>query len=182
MLDLKPVVKRINGALYPAGENLSMARQFPNPEADAIWEEDIELIRPIPVTRDQVSCSKFHVELPFFCKDYTTKVPHRSSNWARISTQSPSLRTIFWGLDDDTYIAALDIFHNPHCLNTLRQAAYVFLALRFPIPYGFGFSKARHAPSQKKNSAAKLGSKGIKGKTKGVKYKCDSFLLFFFMY
>lgn len=29
-----------------------------------------------------------------------------------------------WGLGDDAYVAALDIFHNLHCLNTLRQAAY----------------------------------------------------------
>jgi hypothetical protein len=54
MIDLEPTIKRINGTLYPAGDRLSIARQFPNPEADAIWEEDIELIRPIPITRDQV--------------------------------------------------------------------------------------------------------------------------------
>lgn len=54
MIDLEPTIKRINGTLYPAGDRLSIARQFPNPDADAIWEEDIELIRPIPITRDQV--------------------------------------------------------------------------------------------------------------------------------
>jgi hypothetical protein len=29
-----------------------------------------------------------------------------------------------WGLGDDAYVAALDVFHQLHCLNTLRQIAY----------------------------------------------------------
>jgi len=29
-----------------------------------------------------------------------------------------------WGLGDDAYITALDVYHQLHCLNTLRQIAY----------------------------------------------------------
>jgi Mycotoxin biosynthesis protein UstYa len=29
-----------------------------------------------------------------------------------------------WGLGDDAYVAALDVYHQLHCLNTLRQIAY----------------------------------------------------------
>lgn len=58
MVDLEPSIRRINGSLYPAGGRLSIARQFPNPIADAAWEEDIELIRPIPITREQVVLSQ----------------------------------------------------------------------------------------------------------------------------
>ncbi|KAG6107384.1 hypothetical protein E4U14_004184 [Claviceps sp. LM454 group G7] len=53
MIDLEPSIRRINGTVMPAGK-LSIARQFPNPAADAIWTQDIELIRPIPVTREQI--------------------------------------------------------------------------------------------------------------------------------
>ncbi|KAH8892313.1 hypothetical protein GQ53DRAFT_647428, partial [Thozetella sp. PMI_491] len=42
--------------------------------------------------------------------------------------QDPStaakLEDEIWGLGDDAYVAVLDVFHQLHCLNTLRQIAY----------------------------------------------------------
>ncbi|KAJ6442431.1 hypothetical protein O9K51_05990 [Purpureocillium lavendulum] len=98
-LDLEPSIKKINGSVKPAGE-LSIARQFPNPAADAIWDEDIELIRPIPITREQI-----------------IKLGKNPDTVAKLEDH-------IWGLGDNAYVAALDIFHNLHCLNSLRQAAY----------------------------------------------------------
>ncbi|KAG6122805.1 hypothetical protein E4U12_000859 [Claviceps purpurea] len=83
----------------PAGK-LSIARQFPNPAADAIWTQDIELIRPIPVTREQI-----------------IKMGKDPDTVAKLEDD-------VWGLGDDAYVATLDVFHNLHCLNALRQAAY----------------------------------------------------------
>ncbi|OWT42534.1 hypothetical protein VFPPC_18336 [Pochonia chlamydosporia 170] len=99
MIDLEPSIKRINGTVN-ATSTLSIARQFPNPAADSIWEEDIELIRPIPVTREQI-----------------LKMGKNPDTVAKLEND-------VWGLGDNAYVAALDIFHNLHCLNTLRRAAY----------------------------------------------------------
>ncbi|GAO16802.1 hypothetical protein UVI_02053430 [Ustilaginoidea virens] len=92
MIDLEPSIRRINGTVNPAGK-LSIARQFPNPEADAVWENDIELIRPIPVTREQI-----------------VKMGKNPDTVAKLENS-------VWGLGDDAYVAALDLFHNLHCLN-----------------------------------------------------------------
>ncbi|KAG5994406.1 hypothetical protein E4U52_001178 [Claviceps spartinae] len=99
MIDLEPSIRRINGTVMPAGK-LSIARQFPNPAADAIWTQDIELIRPIPVTREQI-----------------IKMGKDPDTVAKLEDDD-------WGLGDDAYVAALDVFHNLHCLNSLRKAAY----------------------------------------------------------
>ncbi|KAG5964470.1 hypothetical protein E4U56_002176 [Claviceps arundinis] len=99
MIELEPSIRKINGTVMPAGK-LSIARQFPNPAADAIWTEDIELIRPIPVTREQI-----------------IKMGKDPDTVAKLEDDD-------WGLGDDAYVAALDVFHNLHCLNVLRQAAY----------------------------------------------------------
>ncbi|KAG6129469.1 hypothetical protein E4U12_004661 [Claviceps purpurea] len=99
MIDLEPSIRKINGTVMPAGK-LSIARQFPNPAADAIWMQDIELIRPIPVTREQI-----------------IKMGKDPDTVAKLEDD-------VWGLGDDAYVAALDLFHNLHCLNVLRQAAY----------------------------------------------------------
>lgn len=93
MIDLEPSIKRINGTVNATG-TLSIARQFPNPAADSIWEEDIELIRPIPVTREQI-----------------LKMGKNPDTVAKLEND-------VWGLGDNAYVAALDIFHNLHCLNT----------------------------------------------------------------
>ncbi|KAG6135838.1 hypothetical protein E4U38_001649 [Claviceps purpurea] len=99
MIDLEPSIRKINGTVMPAGK-LSIARQFPNPAADAIWTQDIELIRPIPVTREQI-----------------IKMGKDPDTVAKLEDD-------VWGLGDDAYVATLDVFHNLHCLNALRQAAY----------------------------------------------------------
>ncbi|KAG6092108.1 hypothetical protein E4U30_005853 [Claviceps sp. LM220 group G6] len=93
MIDLEPSIRRINGTVMPAGK-LSIARQFPNPAADAIWTQDIELIRPIPVTREQI-----------------IKMGKDPDTVAKLEDND-------WGLGDDAYVAALDVFHNLHCLNS----------------------------------------------------------------
>ncbi|KAG6267647.1 hypothetical protein E4U47_005178 [Claviceps purpurea] len=92
MIDLEPSIRKINGTVMPAGK-LSIARQFPNPAADAIWMQDIELIRPIPVTREQI-----------------IKMGKDPDTVAKLEDD-------VWGLGDDAYVAALDLFHNLHCLN-----------------------------------------------------------------
>ncbi|KAG6134950.1 hypothetical protein E4U28_005621 [Claviceps purpurea] len=97
MIDLEPSIRKINGTVMPAGK-LSIARQFPNPAADAIWMQDIELIRPIPVTREQI-----------------IKMGKDPDTVAKLEDD-------VWGLGDDAYVAALDLFHNLHCLNVSIQA------------------------------------------------------------
>ena len=92
MIDLEPSIKKINGSIFPYGDS-SIARQFPNSAADAIWDEDIELIRPIPIMREQV-----------------LKLGKNPDTVAKFDDSE-------WGLGDDAYVAALDIFHDLHCLN-----------------------------------------------------------------
>lgn len=77
-----------------ATEHPGIARQFPNEEADAQWEDDIDLIRPIAVTREQII---------MMGKDPETVAKLEDKDW---------------GLGDNAYVAALDVFHNLHCLNT----------------------------------------------------------------
>jgi hypothetical protein len=102
MVDLEPSCKKINGTIKPRGA-LSIARQFPNAEADATWEEDIELIRPIPITREQI-----------------LKLGKNPDTVAKLEDD-------VWGLGDDAYVAALDIFHNLHCLNALVESLFVLI-------------------------------------------------------
>jgi hypothetical protein len=51
-VELKTSVKMMNATFFP-GQNPGFARQFPNPEADAIWEK-FELLRTIPITKEDV--------------------------------------------------------------------------------------------------------------------------------
>lgn len=81
------------------GRMASIARQMPNPESDALWEE-WELTRILPITREQVTK---------LGKDPETAV---------------KLEDSLWGLGDDAYAAQFDVFHQLHCLNSLRQIAY----------------------------------------------------------
>ncbi|KAL3956957.1 hypothetical protein ACCO45_009803 [Purpureocillium lilacinum] len=97
MIDLEPSIKKINGTVKPAGQP-SIARQFPNAAADERWEEDIELIRPIPVTREQI-----------------IKMGKNPDTVAKLEDH-------IWGLGDNAYVAALDLFHNLHCLNSSINA------------------------------------------------------------
>jgi len=43
----------------------------------------------------------------------------------------------YWGLGDDAYMAQVDVFHQLHCLNTLRKLVY-------PEYYNYSSSSLRH--------------------------------------
>lgn len=93
MIDLEPSIRRLNGTVA-APSHPSIARQMPNAAADAQWEEDVDLVRIIPITREQIELMGGDV-----------------STTAKLEDKD-------WGLGDDAYVGALDLFHNLHCLNT----------------------------------------------------------------
>ncbi|KAI0170556.1 hypothetical protein BJ166DRAFT_588682 [Pestalotiopsis sp. NC0098] len=98
MIDLDPHVTMINGTLFPP-KDPSIARQLPNDDADDKWAE-IELLRVMPVSRQTI------VKLG---KDPETAV---------------KLEDDMWGLGDDAYGVVFDVYHQLHCLNSLRKIAY----------------------------------------------------------
>lgn len=97
--DLSSTLQNINGTFYRPKDGGSIARQQPNPEADAIWDE-WELTRVYPVSRDTI------VKMG---KDPTTVT---------------KLEDEVWGLGDDAYATIFDVYHQVHCLNSLRHIAY----------------------------------------------------------
>lgn len=99
MVDLEASVKKLNGTFYPQKDGGSIARQQPNPEADATWDE-WELTRVFPVTKDDI------IKMG---KDPSTVT---------------KLEDDVWGLGDDAYAAIFDVYHQIHCLNSLRHIAY----------------------------------------------------------
>ncbi|KAI1415852.1 hypothetical protein F5Y13DRAFT_186706 [Hypoxylon sp. FL1857] len=98
-LDLEMKPRMVQGTLFPAKEGASIARELPNAAADELWEE-WELSRFYPLTRDDV------VRMG---KDPST---------------IPKLEDTEWGLGEDAYLGAFDVYHQIHCLNTLRKNAY----------------------------------------------------------
>ncbi|KAJ3578012.1 hypothetical protein NPX13_g2553 [Xylaria arbuscula] len=72
---------------------------MPSSEADSAWE-DYELIRPVRLTKSQI------IQMG--------KDPEDVSKYDDKD----------WGFGDDAYVGDLDVFHQLHCLNTLRQYAY----------------------------------------------------------
>lgn len=106
-LDLDIHTIQVNGTFFPP-EHATIPRQLPNPAADAVWE-DYEKVRPIPLTRSQI------VRIG---KDPTTVA---------------KLEDKLWGLGSDAYIADLDVFHQLHCLNTMRQYAYADYYKKKPL-------------------------------------------------
>ncbi|KAF2796337.1 hypothetical protein K505DRAFT_300397 [Melanomma pulvis-pyrius CBS 109.77] len=97
--DLDPTFKKINGTFYRPKDGGSIARQQPNPKADAIWDE-WELTRVYPITREEI------IKMG---KDPTTVA---------------KLDNDVWGLGDDAHAAIFDAYHQIHCLNSLRHIAY----------------------------------------------------------
>lgn len=97
--DLEPNLKRINGSFYNPKGPVSVARQQPNPAADAIWDE-WELTRVYPVTRSEL-----------------LKMEVDPSTVAKLEDST-------WHLGDDAYAAIFDVYHHVHCLNSLRHIAY----------------------------------------------------------
>jgi hypothetical protein len=97
--DLAPTTQKINGTLYPSLDGGSIARHQPNPEDDAIWEE-WELTRVYPVTRDEL-----------------IKMGTDPSTVSKLEDD-------VWGLGDDAYASIFDVYHQVHCLSSLRRIAY----------------------------------------------------------
>ncbi|KAI1799441.1 hypothetical protein F4811DRAFT_98520 [Daldinia bambusicola] len=98
-LDLEMKPRMIQGTLFPDKERASIARELPNAAADEIWEE-WELSRFYPLTRDEIV------------------------RMGKDPSSVPKLEDSEWGLGDDTYVGAFDVYHQIHCLNSLRQNAY----------------------------------------------------------
>ncbi|XDG10127.1 hypothetical protein ABKA04_009742 [Annulohypoxylon sp. FPYF3050] len=96
-LEMRPRV--VQGTLFPAKEGASIARELPNPMADELWHE-WELSRFYALTREDI------VRMG---KDPSTVTKLEDSEW---------------GLGDDAYVGAFDVYHQIHCLNTLRHNAY----------------------------------------------------------
>ncbi|KAK8030712.1 hypothetical protein PG990_000446 [Apiospora arundinis] len=113
LLDLEMGVQTMNGTLFQPKDGGSIARQMPNPESDAVWSE-YELTRYFPVTGAQIRAMG---------KDPATV--------AKLEDED-------WGLGDDSYVTILDVYHQLHCLNTLRQLAY---------PEYYANSTHQHSPS-----------------------------------
>ena len=95
-LDMKP--RFIDGTVFP-GDHPSVARKMPNQIADSTWQE-WEEARIIPITKADI----FRL----------VKNPNTAFK----------LEDSVWGLGDDAYAANLDVYHQLHCLNTLREIAY----------------------------------------------------------
>lgn len=98
LVDLETQVKTVNGTLFPTKE-ASIARQLPNPAADEIWDE-WEKTRVFPLTRAQII--------------------KMGKNPAYVA----KLEDGVFGLGDDAYAGTIDVFHQLHCLNSLRQIVY----------------------------------------------------------
>ncbi|KAI1764522.1 hypothetical protein GGR53DRAFT_307704 [Hypoxylon sp. FL1150] len=98
-LDLEMKPRIIQGTLFPAKQGASIARELPNAAADELWHE-WELSRFYPLTR---------ADIERLGKDPSTV---------------PKLADAEWGLGDDAYLGAFDVYHQIHCLNALRRTAY----------------------------------------------------------
>ena len=99
LIDLEPTIRKINGTFYNQRDGGSIARQQPNPAADAIWDE-WELTRVYPATRETI-----------------IKMGSDPSTVAKLEND-------IWGLGDDAYATIFDVYHQIHCLNSLRHFAY----------------------------------------------------------
>lgn len=99
LFDLSPTQKKINGAFYPSKTGNSIAREQPNPIADAQWDE-WELTRVYPVSADVIR-----------------KMGKDPETVAKLEDE-------VWGLGDDKYATIFDVYHQVHCLNSLRHVSY----------------------------------------------------------
>lgn len=88
----------VNGTLFPP-EWLSIARQDPGPETDAAWHVYEKVLTHV-ITKDQV-----------------IKLGKDPETVARFEDD-------YWGFGDDAYMAQMDVFHQIHCINLLRKAAF----------------------------------------------------------
>jgi hypothetical protein len=96
-IDISTKTVKFNGTLFPQNSP-SIFRQPPSDEVDKAWEE-ISVLGAIGI-------SKEHVE----------RLGRDSSR----AVTAPSE----WNLGDQNYLAYVDVFHQIHCLDTLRKAAH----------------------------------------------------------
>lgn len=96
MVDLEASTTKLNGTFYRDKDGGSIARQQPNPEVDAVWDE-WELTRMFPITKADV------IKMG---KDPSTVRKLENDVW------------------DDAYAAIFDVYHHIHCLNSLRHIVY----------------------------------------------------------
>jgi hypothetical protein len=84
-VEIKTSVQMMNATLFP-GQNPGFARQYPNPEADAIWDK-FELLKTVPITKEDI-----------------IKLGKDPESVAKFDDP-------YWGLGDDAYMAQVDVFH-----------------------------------------------------------------------
>ncbi|KAM3426673.1 hypothetical protein MY4824_009866 [Beauveria thailandica] len=101
-----------------ATDPLSIFRQEPSPEVDVAWMK-ISDTRPIPLTREDVLA---------LGKDPAVSV--------RLSPE--------FGLGPEMYAGRIDVLHQLHCLNALRQEAYFAHYYGEEYPAGFNTTTLRH--------------------------------------
>ncbi|KAG5300593.1 DUF3328 superfamily domain-containing protein, mycelia-enriched transcript [Histoplasma ohiense] len=97
-IEIPTYTVRINGTLFPPPDP-AFSRQEPSEANDIAWEV-FENIRTHVVTRDDI-----------------VKLGKDPDTVARFDDE-------YWGLGQNAYMAQLDIFHQIHCLNRLRKAAF----------------------------------------------------------
>lgn len=90
---------QLNGSLYPGPKPGPWYGLPTDPNAEAAWIE-FEHIRTIPLTKAQVLA--------------LGKDPSLTAKF----------EDAFWHMGEETYVGALDFFHQIHCLNMLRKAAF----------------------------------------------------------
>lgn len=108
-IEIPLFVSQINGSLFTP-ENPSIARQEPGPKIDDAWAY-FELVRTHVITKNDV------IELG---KDPKTV--------ARFDND-------YWGFGEDAYMAQMDVFHQIHCLNMLRRAAFAGHGIKRPMKH-----------------------------------------------
>ncbi|KAL4861735.1 hypothetical protein BDV12DRAFT_203706 [Aspergillus spectabilis] len=105
--------KKVDGTLFPSIDP-NIFRQEPSHEVDKAWSL-ISDTRPIPLTREDVLA---------IGKDPSSSV---------------KLPDSIFGLGEDIYAGRIDVLHQLHCLNALRQQSY------FDFYYGHKYSSQAEA-------------------------------------
>jgi hypothetical protein len=97
LVDIPMKTVQFNGTLFDPDPN-PIYRQPPSPEVDAAWEK-ISVLGAIGITEQDVK---------------------RVGKDPSISVTAPGS----WELGEKNYLAYVDVFHQIHCLDTLRKAAH----------------------------------------------------------
>ena len=98
-LEIKHKEVQFNGTVWP-DKHPYWPRMEPGPEADNWWQSNFDPIWAIRLTRAEVEGLGKDPE-------YVTK-----------------FEDDFWGFGDDAYVGALDVTHQMHCLNAVREYAF----------------------------------------------------------